>query len=58
MMTDIHMGVTPDGGPMAGAPVREPLEHSVLEKSPDRGFTEGAPVLEPLEHLVLEKFFC
>ena len=46
-MTDVHLGVTPDGGPMAGAPVLEPLEHSVLEKSQDGGFTEGAPVLEP-----------
>ena len=55
VMTDVHLGVTPDGGPIAGAPVLEPLEHSVLEKSPDGGFTEGAPVLEPLEHSVLEK---
>ena len=55
VMTDVHLGITPDGGPMAGAPVLEPLELSVLEKSPDGGFTEGAPVLEPLEHFVLEK---
>ena len=38
---------------MEGAPVLEPLEHSVLEKSPDCGFTKGVPVLEPLEHSVL-----
>ena len=55
VMTDVHLGVTPDGGPMAGAPVLEPLEHSVLEKSPDGGFAEGVLVLEPLEHLVLER---
>ena len=52
-MSDVDLGVTPDGEPMEGAPVLEPLEHSVLEKSPDGGFTEGAPVLEPLEHSVL-----
>ena len=52
---DVYLGVTPDGGAMEGAPVLEPLEHSVLEKSPVGGFTEGAPVLEPLEHSVLEK---
>ena len=55
VMTDVRLGVTPDGGPMAGTPVLESLEHSVLEKSPDGGFTERAPVLEPLEHSVLEK---
>ena len=38
---------------MAGAPVLEPLEHLVLEKSLVSGFTEGAPVLELLEHSVL-----
>ena len=54
VMSDVDLGVTPDSGPMEGAPVLEPLEHSVLEKSPDGGFTEGAPVLEPLEHSVLE----
>ena len=37
-----------------GAPVLEPLEHSVLEIAPDSGPMEGAPVLEPLEHLVLK----
>ena len=47
---DVHLGVTPDGGPMEGVPVLEPLEHSVLEKSPVGGFPEWAPVLEPLEH--------
>ena len=26
-------GVTPDGGPLEGTPVLEPLEHSVLEMS-------------------------
>ena len=51
--SDVDLGVTPDGGPMEGAPVLELLEHSVLEKSPDDGFTEGVPVLEPLEHSVL-----
>ena len=50
---------------MEGAPVLEPLEHSVLEMSLDGwvdlgvtldgGPMEGAPVLEPLEHSVLEK---
>ena len=55
VMTDVHLGVSPDGGPMAWAPVLEPLEHSVLEKSPDGGFTEGTPILEPLQHSVLEK---
>ena len=44
-------GVT--SGPMEWAPVLEPLEHSVLEKSLDGGFTEGVPVLEPLEHSFL-----
>ena len=44
--TDVHLGVTLDGGPMAGAPVLEPLEHLVLEKSLVGGFTEGEPVLE------------
>ena len=53
--TDVHLGVTPDGGTMEGAPILDPLEHSVLEKSPVGGFTEGAPVLEPLEHSVPEK---
>ena len=33
MMADVDRGVTPDGGPMEGAPVLEPLEHSVLEMS-------------------------
>ena len=47
MMTDVHLGVTPDGGPMAGAPILEP--------SPDGGCKEGEPVLEPLEHSVPEK---
>ena len=51
--SDVGLGVTPDGGPMEGAPVLEPLEHSVLEKSSDGGFTEGVPVMEPLEHSVL-----
>ena len=47
----VDLGVTPDGGPIGGggAPVLEPLEHSVLEKTPDGGPMEGAPVLEPLE---------
>ena len=38
---------------MEGAPVLEPLEHSVLEIALDGGSMEGAPVLEPLEHSVL-----
>ena len=49
-MSDVNPGVTPDSGPMEGAPVLEPLEHSALEKSLDSGFMEGAPVLEPIEH--------
>ena len=53
MTSDVDLGVTRNGGPMEGAPVLEPLEHSVLEKSPDGGFTEGVPVMEPLEHSVL-----
>ena len=52
---DVDLGVTPDGRPVEGAPVLEPLEHSVLEKSLDGGFTEGVPVLEPLENSVPEK---
>ena len=52
---DVYLGVTLDGGPMEGAPVLEPLEHSVLEKSPVGGFTEGAPVLVPLENSVPDK---
>ena len=57
MTSNVDLGVNPDGGPtcMEGAPVLEPLEHSVLEKSPDGGCTEGVPVLEPLEHSVPEK---
>ena len=55
VMSGADLGVTPDGGPIEGAPVLEPLEHSVLAKSPDGGPMEGAPVLEPLEHLVPEK---
>ena len=46
-------GVNLDGGPMEGAPVLEPIEHSVLEKSLDGRPKEGMPVLEPLEHSVL-----
>ena len=42
--------MTPDGGPMEGAPVLEPLEHLVLGKSLDGGPMEGAPVLVPIEH--------
>ena len=52
---DVYLGITPDGGPLKGAPVLEPLEHSVLEKSPVSGFTEEATVLVPLEHSVPEK---
>ena len=45
-------GVTPDGGPMEGAPFLEPIEHSVLEKPLDGGPKEWMPVLEALEHSV------
>ena len=45
-------GVTPDGGPVEGAPVLEPIEHSVLGKSLDGGLQERMLVLEPLEHSV------
>ena len=38
---------------MEGAPVLEPIEHSVLEKPLDGGPMEGMAVLEPLEHSVL-----
>ena len=41
-------GVTPDGGPVEGAPVLEPIEHSVLGKSLDGGLHERMLVLEPL----------
>ena len=37
-------GVTPDGGPVEGTPVLEPLEHSVLEKSSNDKPMEEAPV--------------
>ena len=43
-------GVTPDGGPMEGASVLEPIEHSLLEKPLDGGPKQWMPVLEPLEH--------
>ena len=43
-------GITPDGGPLEGTPVLEPLEHSVLEMSSHDKHMEEAPVLEPLEH--------
>ena len=39
---------------MEGAPVLEPLEHSVPEKTLDGGPMEGMAVLDPLEHSVLE----
>ena len=55
MTCDVYLSVTPDGGLMKGAPVLEPLEHLVLEKSPVSGFTEEATVLVPLEHSVPEK---
>ena len=45
-------GVPPDGGPVEGAPVLEPIEHLVLGKSLDDGRQERMPVLEPLEHSV------
>ena len=47
-------GVTPDGGPVEGAPVLEPIEHSVLGKPLDGCLQERMPVLEPLEHSVPE----
>ena len=47
------LGISLDGGPMEGAPVLEPIEHSVLEKPLDGGPMEGMAVLEPLEHSVL-----
>ena len=47
VMSGVDPGVIPDGGPIEGTPVLEPLEHSVLEKSPDGVFMQGAPVLEP-----------
>ena len=50
----VDLGVTLDGRPTDGAPVLEPLEHSVLEMTLDGGPVEGMPVLEPLEHSVLE----
>ena len=50
----VDQGVTLDGGPMEGAPVLEPLEHSVLEKTLCGRPMEGMTVLEPLEHSVLE----
>ena len=40
---------------MEGAPVLEPLEHSVLEIALDGGLIKDWSVLEPLEHSVLEK---
>ena len=55
VMSGADLGVTLDGGPMEGAPVLEPLEHSVPEKTPDGGPMEGAPVLEPLDNSVPEK---
>ena len=48
------MGVTPDGGPVEGVPVLEPIEHSVLGKPLDGCLQERMPVLEPLEHSVPE----
>ena len=47
-------GVTLDGGPVEGAPVLEPIEHSVLGKPLDGCLQEWMPVLEPLEHSVPE----
>ena len=47
------LAVTPDGGPVEGAPVLEPIEHSVLGKSLDGGLQSSSMlVLEPLEHSV------
>ena len=47
-------GVTPDGGPIEGAPVLEPLEHSVLEKPLDGGPRVRISVMELFEHLVMD----
>ena len=52
--SDVDLGVTSDGGPMEGAPVLEPLEHSVLGEPPDGGPMVGAPVLVSIEHSVPE----
>ena len=41
VMSGADLGVTPDSGPMEGASVMEPLEHSVPEKTPDGGPMEG-----------------
>ena len=46
-------GVTPDGGAVEGAPVLEPIEHSVLGKPLDGSLQERMPVMEPLEHAIL-----
>ena len=40
-------GVTPDGELVEGAPVLEPIEHSVLGKTLDGCLHERMPVLEP-----------
>ena len=50
----LRMDVILDGRFMKGAPVLEPLEHSVLKMTLDGGPMEGIPVLELLEHSVLE----
>ena len=47
-------GITPDGGSVEGAPVLEPIEHSVLGKPLDDCLQERMPVLAPLEHSVPE----
>ena len=46
------LGISLDGRPMEGAPVLEPIEHSVLEKPLEGGPMEGMAVLEPFEHSV------
>ena len=50
VLSGTDLGVTPDGGPVEGSPILEPIEHSVLEKTPVGRSMEEAPVLEPLEH--------
>ena len=45
--------ITPDGGSVEGAPVLEPIEHSVLGKPLDGSLQERMPVMEPLEHAIL-----
>ena len=54
VLDDVDLCVTPDGGSMEGAPVLEPLEHSVTEQILDSRPVGGMTVLEPLEYSVME----